>query len=278
MLFAIWQDMACFRILGFLIVAGFLLQGCNSVYTADVIKRSITDVTLPLGGIRLPPGDTCNSAQGSFSLTRQEPLRPVNLQHGSGTAEYGIADAGNASLSMPSIQGSASISAWLKDRYRVGFAADISGNGGSFGFEAGGRWGRIVSLEVFGGFGLAATRSGVDWSVETTHDEDDGEAPRTTIVTQFVKYDQPNFYWSTGVHLGSWRNGPWIEGVALHQGLFQAKTKRKSIWVEVPSVSAGWAFGIPHGKLNAFFRGTGMKDGWKPSGGIQLVTGVRIPN
>jgi hypothetical protein len=207
------------------------MQGCDSSFTRDIVNRSVTQTVLPIGPIRLPPNDTGSVVQASIALTgMSRSLHPVELQHGSGSNEYGIDGGNNSYLTLSTIQGSGALNVWTERGLRVGLSIDASRVGNAFGFETGIRIGRSANLELFAGIGAVNSYSSVDWRIQSTWYNDEYPRVDTTNKSVSNSSEETRFFGRTGIHLGARKSGPWGELVLLSQNLFDAPTSKYVVW------------------------------------------------
>ncbi len=260
----------------FLLFAFLLIQGCDSVYTRDILERSVSQATLPLAGARLPPvGDAGVMIQASLAakVQRNGP-RTVELGHQTGDPDLVVEtrDA-HSTLAQSRVQMSGQFDLWANSHFRLGFAADAGSVGGSFGVETGVRFGDPVSIEVFAGTGLARSHSEAVWRTEIVDDNGGGDDPKWDS----TRLSQNRGYGLVGCHLGARRDGPWVEGVLLHQVLFNALSGPNHISMDLPAVAAGWSIYPEWGTATLFARGVHQGgDVWNPSAGLQFTWNLRI--
>lgn len=256
-----------------------LFHGCNTSVTTDIVKHSVTEATMPSAPVRLPPALETSSYQGALVVSGSTKRRSeVAIQHGAGGSGYYVETDGRSELLTSPVQGGGSVNIWKGDRHRFGLAVEWSSNGTNLGGEYGYRFDvGPISMEMFGGMGMANSNSTVDWGIKTTWRDEGGAAPDSSLEERTTN---PGHYWWSGrggIHVGARRSGPWGELELSSPNLFEAPSSKSQLWLEQTSVAAGWSHFFDNKAITGFVRAHWVGGSWVPTAGVQLTGNVPIP-
>lgn len=254
-------------------------QGCSTSVTTDIVKHSVTEATMPSAPIRLPPAMETSSFQGALVVSGSNTRRSeIVIQHGSGGSDYYVEIDGRSELLTSQVQGGGSVNIWKGDRHRFGLVLEHSSNGTNLGGEYGHRFDAgPISMEMFGGMGIAHSASTVDWVIVRTWSEDGNLAPDSSyrkIATN------PDHYWRSlrgGIHVGARRSGPWGEVELSSQTIFETPSSKIQVWLDQISLAAGWSHFFDNKMITGFVRAHWVGGSWIPTAGVQLTGCVPIP-
>lgn len=255
----------------FLPLAFLAATGCQTVVLNDQMLRSSSQMNLPRGAIRIPPRDSLLEAQASIGVSGSSlgeiPIHPI--------ADNNLSWADPSSRSTLGLSPAtvdANIGFWYREFLVFRLGVDFGLNGASCAMEAGIRFGGSISVEAFGGTGVASNSMDAAWLNRQTISHEREQS--TSIAADHTSSTGIEPFVLAGLHLQTRNRGPFLEFETLQQTLFRSPSTRTSWMFEANSFTGGWTWRFTDGTLVGYARGTRIEEIWIPSAGVQYTVAI----